>query len=127
MKIDAYAISRCETEYFVIDPEDAPLIEQIRGVYMFDYSRRTFCCEVTPSYRLIFLYHQVYLREDLSENRRGDLYEKYESAPGDDIYVHCCNIDMDSEWVISYGLCNYDDYDERMEEIQDDICSDWPF
>jgi len=140
LPIDAYAIALDETSFCIIDEADAPLIDKIVSVYLFDRNQRTHCCELTPSYWLIHLYDQVRTRADadLSDDRAQELYNKYESFPGADIYVHCHEIDhlidaKDPEpfTVYHYGETEVDfddcDYDEQMESLHEHLCGNCPF
>ena len=47
----------------------------IYGVYAFDRSEQTHCCEITPSYCLWFIAQDEVAREDLSEDERSELNE----------------------------------------------------
>jgi len=133
-KIDAWAIALDETDYYTISAADAPLIKQIRGVYLFDRNRRMHVCELTPSYWLIHLYDQVIL-VDPDDPRREELYEDYEYYSRSDIYVHCSTIDKiidenDHSVVDHYGfteiLLDDVDYDEQMESIREYFCGNCP-
>jgi len=134
-KIDAWAIALDETDHYIISAADAPLIKQIRGVYLFDRNRRTHVCELTPSYWLIHLYNQIILVDNVDESRREELYEEYECYPSDDIYVHCSTIDKilnggDSS-VDHYGFTEVSlddiDYDNQMESVREYLCGNCPF
>ncbi len=134
-KIDAWAIALDETDHYDISEADAPLIKQIRGVYLFDRNRRTYACEMTPSYWLTHLYDQVILVDD-DDPRREELHEDYEGYPGDDIYVHCSTIDKiiaenDRNVVDHYGdtEVSFDnvDYANQMESVREYFCGNCPF
>lgn len=133
-KIDAWAIALDETDNYAIDEADAPLIRQIRGVYLFDRNRRTHLCEITPSYWLIRLYDQVITHDDMDEYQREGLEYAYYSSS--DIYVHCSTIDRlieqnDRDVVDHYGHAgvSFDDvdYDEQMESVREYLCGNCPF
>lgn len=141
-EIDAYAVALDETEYYNIDPADAPHIERIMGVYLFDRNERTHCCELTPSYYLIHLYDEIVFSTDADDVMEA-LDEKYAHEPSDDIYVHCGEIEKiiregRRDRINHYGDCaphdlcdEIADADERhgaeMEEIAEDMCGNCPF
>ncbi len=132
LPIDAQVIALNETEYFNIDPADAPYIAEIRGNYFFDRNQRVHCCELTPSYFLIFLGHIVILNDgfgpEFDEYAKSAIYEKYEYCGGDDIYVHCNTVDRLIENAakgdhydygntgVSYEDSEYDDQIEGLRE-----------
>lgn len=94
--IDAYAVALDETHYYNIDAADQPYINRILRVYLFDRNEQTHCCELTPSYYLIWLYASVELTDAgqaLDDDARGELYDRYETEPGDDCYMHCHTVD----------------------------------
>jgi hypothetical protein len=86
-----------ETRHYEIDEADRPHIESIMGVYLFDARQAHHLCEITPSYWLVHLYDQVRLTADalehLPQDEQDRIYEQYEYEGGDDLYVHCHEID----------------------------------
>lgn len=86
-------ISINDTQYYNIADEDKPYIESIHNVYLYDKNSRTFCCEITPSYSLIYLYTSVHFAGDPDEETRERIYDKYEANNGDDTYLHCYGLD----------------------------------
>lgn len=59
------------------------------GVYAFDRNERTFCCEITPSYCLVFVANDYEEIDDLSEEERDSLNEKVLSASNEPVtYMH---------------------------------------
>lgn len=137
--IDAYAVALDETANYAIEEADQPYIEKIVGVYLLDRNQRTHCCELTPSYWLIWLYDQVVLTEagqKLDDLAVDALYQKYEYCGGEDIYVHCHSIDAlierNEKWTVyHYGDPEVDeddvDYDDQMEGIREHLCGNCPF
>ncbi len=98
LPIDAHLVMFDTTSKWNFRDEDKPYIDQIHSVYLFDQNEITHCCELTPSYYLIHLYDEVILSEaggELSEEKKSELYEFYESPVVDNcnIYVHCYMID----------------------------------
>ena len=144
--IDAYAVQFDETTDYNIEPEDRPYVRRILGAYLFDRNQRTHCCELTPSYYLIYLFTQVELTDAglaLDDDARGVLYDRYEMEPSDDRYVHCGEINRYLETAGRANVFNYGDVaqhdladeiadaDERhnveMESIREDLCGNYPF
>jgi len=94
--IDAYAVALDQTLDYYIEPEDAPYIARIWEGYVFDRNQRTHCCELTPSYFLLYLQTRVELTDDghaLDDEARDRLCNRYEREPSDDCYVHCGDIE----------------------------------
>jgi hypothetical protein len=144
--IDAVAIALDETEYYQIDPEDAPYIRRILGGYVFDRNLHTHCCELTPSYFLIFLFTSVELTDAglaLDDDARGEIYDKYEYEGGDDCYMHVHTVDAIIAKAEPYTVCEYGDvtghqleddiadvderHDAELEAIHEDLCANHPF
>lgn len=141
--IDAYAIARDETEFYNIDPADAPLIERIMGVYVFDRNERVHCGELTASYYLIHCYAAIHFTDAASDHDRERLDEKYGYAEGDSIYIHCRDIEKvikagQRDRINHYGDVapnhledGIEDADEQrsreIESIREDLCANRPF
>ena len=131
--IDAYAIALDETWGWILDKADAPFIKAIRSVYLFDRNERVHCCEFTPSFYTIHLYHQVECQPGTSDERATAIYDKYESIPGDNFYVHCHEIERMIAETDTPSCCHlgtprgdgklipYDEmtHDEQMESMRE--------
>jgi hypothetical protein len=145
-EIDAYAVALDETADYNIDLAHRPYIRRILGAYLFDRNEHTHCCELTASYYLIFLFTSVELTDAglaLDDDARGELYDRYESEPSDERYVHCREIDRILEAAEPYRVCHYgdvapndledgiEDADERhaaeMECIREHLSCNHPF
>jgi len=141
--IDAYAIALDETDYYNLHPADAPFIKRILGVYLFDRNERVHCCELPPSYFLIYLYTCVEFVDGIDDDMREAIDEKFANEPSDDCYIHCSSIeriiaaDTRSE-IDHYGDVAANDLedgiadpDERhsaeMDRIQEDLRGNCPF
>lgn len=131
LPIDAYVVAFDETRNYRIAEKHRPLIQSIRGVYLFNKNEVTHCCELTPSYLLIHLYDEVVLAGEVSDELREKISEEYEHCGGDDIYVHCHTIEVDRGghrpgWVHHYGNpeVSYEDsdYNEQMEGLREHFC-----
>lgn len=103
--IDARIIKLDHTEYFSIAEADKPYINKIMAVFLYDKNSHTHCCELTPSYWMNFLYHEIEFTEKgnaLDEvgypseeyDKREELLDSYENEPDDGMYVHVWNIDQ---------------------------------
>ena len=135
-KIDAFAVAIDETEYYNISEADAPFIERILSVYLFDRNQQTNLCEMASSYFLTHLYDQVILVDDVDDCRREEIDDKYACQPVDDIYVHCITIDRlieqdESDVIYHYGATEVSlddvDYDDQMESVREYLCGNCPF
>ncbi len=133
--IDAYVVALDETWGWILDKADAPFIKAIRTVYLFDRNERVHCCEMTPSYYEIHLYHQVECQPGTSEDRAQAIYDKYENLPGDDFYVHCCDLEKiikaDEPFTVHhYGATtvSYDDVsrDDQLDALREHFCANNP-
>ena len=134
LPIDARVISLDETSYFNIDPADAPYIAEIRSGYFFDRNEVTHCCELTGSHYLIFISTSAILTDagqELTDEQKDELYEKYECYGGDDIYVHCHTIDRLIEKAGRFEHHHYgetgvsyeeSDYAEQIEGLREHFC-----
>jgi hypothetical protein len=134
LPIDAHVISLDETDHYQIDPEDAPFIAQIRGAYFYDSNVVTHCCELTGSYYLMHIGDSVILTpagEELTDEQKDDIYQKYEFNGGDDIYVHCHTIDRLAANAGRFEYHHYgetgvsyedSDYDEQIEGLREHFC-----
>jgi hypothetical protein len=141
LPIDARIIALDETEFYHLEPEEQRLIRAIKGVYLYDANRHTHCCELTPSYYLIFLYNSVNLTDEglaLDDEARGELYDKFEvECGGDDCYMHVHTVDQlaekaekaDNGTYHVYGdpEVSFDDsdYDEQIEGLVEYFRCNW--
>lgn len=90
MKVNA--LTRDETRYYTIRPEDKPYIQKICGVYAYNPESSTHLCELTPSYDLRYLHTYIVWEGDPSEDKRAELDERYCYEGGDDTYMHCADV-----------------------------------
>lgn len=86
MKVNA--ISRNETGYYNIRDRDKPYIKEIRGVYAYNPESSTHLCELTPSYDLRYLHTYIVFTDDVPDERRERLTERYCYESSEDIYMH---------------------------------------
>ena len=93
--IDAHLLA-IHLDGWNIDPEDQPFIKFVKSVFLFNSNEITHCCELTPSYWLIHVYDAVVFTEKgkkLDDDKRVEMYDKYENCDEEDMYVHCYEID----------------------------------
>jgi hypothetical protein len=135
LPIDAHVISLNETDHYQIDEADAPFIAEIRGAYFYDSNVVTCCCELTGSYFLMHIGDSVILTpagEELDDDAKDEIYQKYEFNGGDDIYMHAHTIDRlaaNAEYRFEYhhygetGV-SYDesDYESQIEGLREHFC-----
>ena len=128
---DFYAIYFDETDGWTIAPEDAPYVEKILGVYVYDASTHTHLCEITPSYWLAHAYDTVVLRytDDLTDEIRERIYDRYECGQwSDDTYMHVRSIErIDPSRKHSYGSFDGETFEERYEQAREQACCNCPF
>ena len=128
--IDCFVVALDETTHYCVRDEHKSLIAEIRGIYMLDRNEITYCCELTPSYYLIYIQDQVILTPEadktLTDEEKGSIYEEYEQSGGDNIYVHCRQIDniiRSRKKVHHYGKTGvkYSDssYEEQIEGLRE--------
>lgn len=110
------AVSFDHTRFFNIQEEDKPFIEKILGVYFYDATERTFCCEITPSRFLHFLYYTVHMVLDTPEEVANRISERYEFERDEEggFYMHCSA--ADSLPFIPYGEADEDTNEEVVRE-----------
>ena len=138
---DWYVIAIDETEYWNIDEEHRALIDRMLGVYMFNWRKHTYLCEVTPSYKLVFHSNVMWLKQELHsrddfDELRDDLEHQYIYGGGTDnepvTYMHSRDVDrrMNNypELLYHYGTpSTYFEEDEGEEEVRDYVNGNSPF
>lgn len=92
VKPNWYCVAIDETKFWNLDPEDVPFIKQIYGVYTYDASTYTYCCELTPSYWLNFIENSFVFNPDTPEEIRDCILEKYACAGGEGFYQHVSDV-----------------------------------
>jgi hypothetical protein len=113
IKVNAVALN--ETSYYNIKSEDKPYIEKICGVYAYNSEEYTYCCELTPSYHLRYLYSYLVASREIDRYLYDALHDKYCFEGGDDMYLHCRSVKTNST-VKECG--EYEDMDAACEHLQ---------
>lgn len=98
-----WAIGLDVTRHYNIADEDRPHIRRIIDTFMYDRSEVTHCCELTPSYWLVYLHTEIEWQGEPSEEIRERIDERYAHEETDDMYVHCAEIAGAKELHIAYG------------------------
>lgn len=112
-KKDWRAVAVDETAHYQIDEEDRPFVEKILGVYLYDATERTFCCELTPSYYLRHVYDEVIVPLGTPDEDRNRVQEKYAYLGGEDCYVWCSRVSQFATKQFGDG-----EFDEVVQEVQ---------
>ncbi|HEC72599.1 MAG: hypothetical protein ACTSW7_00595 [Candidatus Thorarchaeota archaeon] len=70
-------------------------ITEMVGVYVFNPNEATHCCELTPSYELLFVHTQSDWDIELNEDEREEMYDGINDSDTDQdsIYMHCSSVD----------------------------------
>ena len=89
---------------------------KIRGVYLYDSSETTNCCEITPSYECHKLY-SILVDDDLEDKERKPLEDDIGQNDhiGITIYVHCSTIDASNPIAVEG---DFDNIQEAIEEAR---------
>ncbi len=126
MKVSAIALDF--TRYFTIDEEDKPFIKAIKAVFFYEPDVATYCCELTPSYFLEYLYTYVEYKDaddrpestdKESEAIRARCDERYCYEQTDDFYMHCSAVKA----LTPQRECGeFENADEAREHLQ----GNWP-
>lgn len=92
---DIWIVALKKTGDYAIEEDDKPDIEDIFEVYLFDRSCHVHCCELTPSYFLVYLYTTMQFSKLVMESddpgtdqRRDELQSKYTDEGSNDCYIH---------------------------------------
>jgi hypothetical protein len=110
-----------ETYNYNIHKEDSIFIKEVHTVYAYNPLEYTYCCELTPSHRLIYLYDYIIYRgeSEATEDVRNDLDEKYCMQGGEDIYMHVSRVKN----LTTKECGEFDD----MEAAREYLCANCPF
>ena len=112
------AIALDVTSHYVIAEEDKPFVESIHDVFFFCTSEHTYCCEITPSYYLQYLYTYVKLVDgegDKYEEMREHLDTTYCYEHTEDSYMHVWRV-KGMQGVVECG--NFESDDDAREYLQ---------
>lgn len=71
-------------------------VKGVRGIYLYDETSRTFCCEITPSFFLRWVDVALEYADDISDKRKDELYDEFResyAANDPDIYMHVRDVE----------------------------------
>lgn len=108
------AISLDETRYFNLREEDKRWIVSIHSVYAYDPESGVHLCELAPSHELRYLYTFIRYADDVSEDKRAELDERYCYEGSEDIYVHVAEIRQRE----TKDCGSFEDWDEATEYLR---------
>lgn len=144
MSVDFKIVKLDETHYWDL-PKDCG-IKKIWGIYLSDFSRNHFCCEITPSKLLEFLDYDVEFEDELydveNSDRREELYCEFIDNADTEIYIYRHSSSLlnpgegveveDVEWLDAsvfcqdYDLEDFDGYTDMLSEawqhVKDSDC-----
>jgi hypothetical protein len=86
-----------ETTSYDQDALDRMGVRRVYGVYLYDESKATCCCEMTPSFCLYFVESCAEFEREPSDAARKRIEEWFREADTNSfplIYVHCHDIEM---------------------------------
>lgn len=99
MKTDWEIVAIDETQYWHEDI--VAKAGKLYGIYLFDASRHTYCCELTPSYEVYFI-ETVYTKATDDEDLNMKVLEA-DAQSGPTCYFHCRVIDrMRPKWTHAF-------------------------
>lgn len=75
-------VVKIDERNYWLDPEVLSRTTRLFGVYVFDRRQHFHICSVTPSYELHFLGSQWECPNDLSEEKRDDLWDRIQTGDG---------------------------------------------
>ena len=113
--IHVSAVALDETRYYNLAEADKRLIKAIKSVYIYDRDERTFCCEITPSYWLEYLYTFVECTDDADDDTRDRLDETYCHEPTDGCYMHCSAVERMTE---AKDCGEFESFEDAREHLQ---------
>jgi len=117
-----------------------PFIESIYGVFLFDRKVATYCCEITPSYFLEFLYRDIVFSEDFEDESLRDEIQQWiteATVEEESHYRHCSQVDRmieaarEEKWFIHEEKEEFDSgfysseeeaYREVFEALREHFC-----
>ena len=97
------------------------------GVYIFDENESTFCCEITPSHYLRFLYS---FTEKFVDDKTNELIRESDATEGGDFYMHSGDankIEAVATYEFEYeGEIEDEDYREKLDSLLDTLAGNPP-
>lgn len=97
VKTDLYVIELDETKYWQKDFLKENKIKAITSVYVFDKNAHTYCCEMSYSYWLVWLYDNVVMEDDTTDDEHEHAIEMVENTLRDDECAYYSHYDIDAK------------------------------
>jgi len=111
-------------------------VEKITGCYIADFSRNTYCCELTPSLYLIWMAYDEEFKEGVEEQAKEVVDGIIADQIGEDGYYHRSyiensdkiivkDVDWDNtDWMEEFDYSTEEGYYELIEEARELISYD---
>lgn len=84
-----------ETEYWYFSRDDFTLPDRVYGVYIYDPEKHVHCCELTPSYELLWVYNTYICFDQRNDEEREAIVDSIvlgaQSEPV--TYMHTYDVD----------------------------------
>ena len=115
-----------ETQFW--KPAIANKAGKLFGVYIFDSTQSTHCCEIRASYYLRFMYT---FTEEFVDDKTNEEIQNVDFMNGNqDIYIHCGDMDkmkVEAEYEFEYeGESGGENYEEEFESLLDKLAGNPP-
>lgn len=95
-----WAVGLDVTKHYEIEEEDKPYISQIVDVFVYNRNECTHCCELTPSYWLMYVDTFVRFGPTPSDEVKERIDSRYCHEATEDCYVHCSDVDKLKRWNV---------------------------
>jgi len=97
-----WAVGLDVTDHFQIEDEDKPFISRIIDVFIYDKTEHTHCCELIPSYWLVYLNTFVLFEGEAPDEVHERVVERYCHVPTEDCYIHISDVDKLKDWHVKF-------------------------
>jgi hypothetical protein len=81
------------TSICTIPEDERGQVLKILDVFVYDDGEQTHCCEATPSFYLFPVLTRIETPDDLDEDTRDSLQDKYCYEATDPCYMHCSDVE----------------------------------
>ena len=130
-----YIVAINDTMY--CDLSDVTAVKEVWSIYLADFSRNTYCCELTPSVYLDYLDLDLVMYDNVDENSIDYAHHIfYDNYKGESIYMHRSalkNSDKikikpvlwaETDWMQEWDLEDEKQYNELLETAHEYIRED---
>lgn len=98
MKPEFWAVGLDVTKHYELEEEDKPYVSNIVDVFIYNKNEVTHCCELTPSYDLVYVDTFIRFGQFTSDEVRERIDSRYCHEATEDCYVHVHDVDKLKEW-----------------------------